>query len=73
MAFAGDRVLTGSRSKVTSVPVTDPPAEPVWRTFNAPEGTAAVEGGDVATGAVAAGGAVFIGLASGVVVSGYAP
>ncbi|MFE5970316.1 protein kinase [Streptomyces sp. NPDC056463] len=76
VAFAGDRVLTGSLSKVTSVPVTDPPASvpgSATRTFNAPEGTAAVEGGDVATGAVAAGGAVFIGLASGVVVSGYAP
>ncbi|MFC8275179.1 protein kinase [Streptomyces sp. NPDC057271] len=76
VAFAGDRLLTGRQSTVASVPVTDPPASvpgSAERTFNTPEGTAAVEGEDVATGAVAAGGAVFIGLAGGVVVSGYAP
>ncbi|MFJ3581410.1 protein kinase [Streptomyces sp. NPDC090127] len=76
IAFGGDRVLSVSESKVVSVPVNDPPDTPLGedeRIFQVPEGSGAVEGGEYASGAVVAGGAVFISLAGGVVVSGYAP
>ncbi|MEU9999751.1 protein kinase [Streptomyces sp. NPDC050848] len=76
IAFAGDRVLSVSQQSVTSVPVTDPPATlrgADTRSFQAPEGSGAVEGEEFASGVMVAGGAVFISLASGVLVSGYAP
>ncbi|MGW7429526.1 protein kinase domain-containing protein [Streptomyces sp. NPDC054861] len=75
VAFVGDRLLSGTRTAVSAVTVNDPAASPGGadrRVYNGPEG-AAVEGESIATGAVAAGGALFIGLADGVVVSGYAP
>ncbi|MFE1232583.1 protein kinase [Streptomyces sp. NPDC058745] len=70
--FAGDQVLAGGRQEVLAVPVSGPPARPQ----DIPVLSPPVPDGVSLTGdaeAVAAGGAVFLSLSDGLVVSGYLP
>ncbi|WP_435974342.1 protein kinase domain-containing protein [Streptomyces sp. Qhu_M48] len=69
--FAGDRVITVGKGEVTSVPAAGPVGDGDYETFRArlPEGFDPQATGD----ALAAGGAVFLALPDGLVVSGYLP
>ncbi|WMX45346.1 protein kinase [Streptomyces roseicoloratus] len=75
-AVVGDRVLSGEGTTVYTTPLTNPPDSPDRRSFRLPKGmeesAAAVEGEPVAFG-LPSGGAVFLALDNGVVVSGYLP
>ncbi|MFG3346626.1 protein kinase [Streptomyces sp. NPDC048018] len=79
VAFAGDQVLTGSGTSVTATDVDDPAQASSGRerTFAVPDELRqqldAVEGDPNVSGVVAAGGAVFLAGADGLVISGYTP
>ncbi|MFE5486578.1 protein kinase [Streptomyces sp. NPDC056527] len=69
--FAGDRVLSTRKNEVQSLPVSGPGPDDREETFTAvlPHGYKP----EVAPEALAAGGAVFLALSDGLVVSGYLP
>ncbi|MEU9700902.1 protein kinase [Streptomyces sp. NPDC047981] len=71
VGFVGDRVLVAGKHEVSVIPLSGPPADPADIEMFTPELPPGNFGGPVE--AVAAGGAVFLALSDGIVVSGFLP
>ncbi|MGW7307155.1 protein kinase domain-containing protein [Streptomyces sp. NPDC054835] len=72
-AFAGDRFLTVQGSKVSSVPVEESSTQSGGRSASFTDPQEVSPRSDGSESVLAAGGALFITLADGLVISGYAP